>query len=127
LHRRKQSQHNVRQRRGRAAGEASKWYRLAADQSFALAQASLGALYENGQGVLRDYNEALKWYSLAAKQGDALGKAGLDRLISSAANGLDQSRELDEIKRKIFDAHTAQQTFGGLKYCSELNGGASGK
>jgi hypothetical protein len=65
--------------------------------------------------------------SLAVKQGDALGKAGLDRLISSAANGLDQSRELDEIKRKIFDAHTAQQTFGGLKYCSELNGGASGK
>jgi hypothetical protein len=33
-----------------------------------------------------------------------------------------QNQEIDEIKGKIFDAHMAQQSFTGLKYCSELNG-----
>ena len=34
-----------------------------------------------------------------------------------------QNAAIDEIKSKIFDARTAQQTFAnGLKHCSELNG-----
>ena len=34
-----------------------------------------------------------------------------------------QSRDINELKGKIFDAHMAQQMFaGGLKYCNELNG-----
>ncbi len=34
-----------------------------------------------------------------------------------------QNAAIDELKGKIFDARTAQQTFAnGLKYCSELNG-----
>jgi hypothetical protein len=34
-----------------------------------------------------------------------------------------QSRAIDDLKGKIFDAHMAQQTFAnGLKYCTELNG-----
>ncbi len=34
-----------------------------------------------------------------------------------------QNSAIDELKGKIFDARTAQQTFvNGLKYCSELNG-----
>lgn len=33
-----------------------------------------------------------------------------------------QSPEIDELKGKIFDAHMAQQSFSGLKYCSELDG-----
>jgi TPR repeat protein len=82
-------------------------------------------MYEIGQGGPRDHDEAIKWYHLAAKQGDALGKAGLDRLVGVSANGRALSQhihEIDEIKGKIADAHTAQQTFGGLKYCNELNG-----
>src|SRR5262249_16564716 len=105
--------------------EAIKWFREAADQAFAPAQASLGAMYEIGQGGPRDHDEAIKWYHLAAKQGDALGKAGLDRLVGVSANGRALSQhihKINEIKGKIADAHTAQQTFGGLKYCSELNG-----
>jgi len=105
--------------------EAIKWYRKAADQGLAPAQVSLGAIYETGQGGLRDYDEAIKWYYLAAKQGDALGKAGLDRLVEVSANGPTLSQaihEIDEMKGKIVDAHTAQQSFDGLKYCGELNG-----
>ena len=42
--------------------------------------------------------------------------------VAVAAVGHAQSEEIDEIKGKIFDAHMAQQTFSGLKYCGELNG-----
>ena len=42
--------------------------------------------------------------------------------VAAAASGRAQSEEIDEIKGRIFDAHMAQQTFAGLKYCSELNG-----
>jgi TPR repeat protein/ATP-dependent protease ClpP protease subunit len=104
---------------------AATQYRKAADQGLAPAQVSLGAIYETGQGGLRDYDEAIKWYYLAAKQGDALGKAGLDRLVEVSANGPTLSQaihEIDEMKGKIVDAHTAQQSFDGLKYCGELNG-----
>jgi tRNA nucleotidyltransferase/poly(A) polymerase len=33
-----------------------------------------------------------------------------------------QTPAIDELKGKIFDAHMAQQTFPGLKYCNELTG-----
>ena len=36
-------------------GEAVKWYRLAADQGYAAAQAHLGLLYSIGQGVPQDF------------------------------------------------------------------------
>jgi hypothetical protein len=42
--------------------------------------------------------------------------------VAAAAGARAQSPEIDEIRGKIFDAHMAQQTFGGLKYCSDLNG-----
>jgi len=31
--------------------EAAKWYRLAAEQGYAPAQANLGVMYRNGEGV----------------------------------------------------------------------------
>jgi uncharacterized protein len=42
-----------------------------AEQGDAGAQARLGAMYENGEGVPVDHSEAAKWYLLAAEQGDA--------------------------------------------------------
>jgi len=42
--------------------------------------------------------------------------------VAAAAGGRAQTQEIDDIKGKIFDARMAQQTFGGLKYCGELNG-----
>jgi TPR repeat protein len=46
--------------------EAMKWFRLAADQGYAQAQANLGAMYENGQVVPPDYVTAYMWFSFAA-------------------------------------------------------------
>jgi TPR repeat protein len=50
--------------------EAVKWYRLAAAQGYAPAQASLGLAHEKGQGVPQDYHEGVRWYRLAAAQGN---------------------------------------------------------
>jgi TPR repeat protein len=42
-----------------------------AEQGHAVAQGLLGVMYENGQGVQKDYREALGWYRKAADQGMA--------------------------------------------------------
>jgi hypothetical protein len=54
----------------------------------------------------------------------ALLLAGSAMLVCCAAAPLAcaQSQEIDDLKGKIFDAHMAQQSFSGLKFCSELNG-----
>ena len=57
--------------------EALRWYRLAADQGQASAQANLGVMYGYGQGVVQNYAEALRWFSLAADQGHAIAQADL--------------------------------------------------
>ena len=59
--------------------EAIKWYRLAAEQGYALAQTNIGLMYEVGEGVNQNYEEAIKWYHLAAEQGfsGAQSKLGL--------------------------------------------------
>jgi uncharacterized protein len=48
-----------------------------ADQGNAAAEASVGLMYEIGQGVRRDYTEAVKWYRRAADMGDARAQANL--------------------------------------------------
>ena len=48
-----------------------KWYRLSANQGYALAQYNLGSMYYNGQGVKKNNAEAARWYRLAAVQGYA--------------------------------------------------------
>jgi uncharacterized protein len=57
--------------------EAVRWYRLAADQGNADAQAGLGYMYALGHGVPSDYVEAVRWFRLAADQGNAKAQAGL--------------------------------------------------
>jgi TPR repeat protein len=49
--------------------DAVKWYRLAAEQGYSLAQYALGRCYDSGHGVKENDSEAVKWYTLAAEQG----------------------------------------------------------
>ena len=53
------------------AAEAAKWYRMAAEQGNATAQARLGVMHTRGEGVPENDAEAVKWYRLAAEQGHA--------------------------------------------------------
>jgi hypothetical protein len=49
--------------------EAVSWYRKAAERGNAAAQYSLGIMYANGRGVLKDSAQAATWYRKAAAQG----------------------------------------------------------
>ncbi len=68
------------------------WSPLAA-QGNAIAQFAVGAMYENGKGVARDYGEALKWYRLAAAQRYAGGQVGLGVMYE---NGKGVARDYGE-------------------------------
>jgi TPR repeat protein len=48
-----------------------------------VAQVDLGLMYNNGQGVTRDYEQAVKWYRLAAEQGNADGQAALGTMYDN--------------------------------------------
>lgn len=50
---------------------AVKWFEVAAQNGDASAQYNLGALYNHGRGVERDYRLAKIWYERAAAQNDA--------------------------------------------------------
>ena len=52
-----------------------------AEAGNAKAQFLLGAMYYDGQGVLRDYTKAAYWYKLAAEQGVALAEHALGAMF----------------------------------------------
>ena len=54
--------------------EAVQWYRRAAEQNLAKAQAALSVCYKFGKGVVRDDAEAVKWSRKAAEQGIAVSQ-----------------------------------------------------
>ena len=62
--------------------EAARLYRLAADQGNVDAQADLGGMYLDGEGV-RQAKEAARLYRLAAKQGDADAQTTLGDMYKS--------------------------------------------
>ena len=62
------------------AVEASKWYRLAAEQGDVSAMGRLGSLYYGGVGVPRDYVLGHMWTNLAASRDNPRGVGILDPL-----------------------------------------------
>ena len=48
-----------------------------AQQGDAMAQNNLGAMYNNGQGVVQSYQQAMTWYQKAANQGSAAAQFNL--------------------------------------------------
>ncbi|MBC7767842.1 MAG: toll/interleukin-1 receptor domain-containing protein [Phycisphaerales bacterium] len=75
---------------------AVRFYRLAASQGFARAQANLGAMYADGRGVTRDYAEAERLFRHAANQGSAWGQNNLGAMY---ARGVGVTRDTDEAVR----------------------------
>jgi TPR repeat protein len=71
--------------------EAAKWYQKAVRSNHVMAQASLGFLYETGQGVTRDLAKAMEYYYLAAKQGHSVAQFNLGRIYQNGLkHGLQQ-------------------------------------
>jgi TPR repeat protein len=55
--------------------DAESWSRKAAEQGYSQAQASIGTMYREGDGVEQDDVQAVAWYRKAAEQGSARGQA----------------------------------------------------
>jgi hypothetical protein len=53
------------------------WFRKAALQAYAPAEAALGQMYLSGEDVRADVKEGLKWYRKAAKTGNAAAELAL--------------------------------------------------
>jgi TPR repeat protein len=60
--------------------KAAKWFHIAAESNYPLAQHTLGVMYENGKGVNKDRRKALKWYRMAADRGYVDAKSALNKL-----------------------------------------------
>lgn len=48
--------------------QAMEWYKKAADKGNAFAAFKIGALYDYGEGVKKDYQAAMDWYKIAASK-----------------------------------------------------------
>jgi uncharacterized protein len=64
-------------------GEATRWYRIAADNGGVGGRINVGRLYENSRGVPQDYGEAMRWYRKAADQGEAAAQYHIGRLYEN--------------------------------------------
>ena len=62
--------------RGDYVAALREWTPLA-EQGDAIAQFSLGVMYERGEGAQQDYGQAVEWYRRAAEQGDAITQFNL--------------------------------------------------
>lgn len=56
---------------------AVSWYRKAAEQANADAEAALGYMYFEGLGAAKDYAQSVEWYRKAVKQGNPRGQYNL--------------------------------------------------
>ncbi len=77
---------------------ALKEWRPLAERGKAVAQWSLGIMYERGRGVPQDYVQAYRWYTLAAGQGDDLAEKFKDHLEKSMS--LEQLAEAQRLARE---------------------------
>ena len=75
--------------RGDIAAALEEWLPLA-EAGNARAQAAIGSLYIQGQGVAVDYAEALRWTRRAAEQGDVTGQFNMGTIY---AGGLGVERD----------------------------------
>ncbi len=90
-------------------GEATKWYRKAAELGFATAQYHLGVLYDVGEGVGRDYARSAEWYRLAAEQGYAPAQNNLGALYLRGWGNL----EANPVQAYLWFSLAGEQGFPG--------------
>jgi TPR repeat protein len=63
--------------------EALRLCRPLAEQGDAMAQTTLGRIYENGIGVTQDSTQAVSWFRKAAEQGEATAQTALGVMYES--------------------------------------------
>ena len=102
---------------GDYAAALQEWRPLA-EQGNAEAQFILGAMYNEGKGVLQDYAEAVKWYRLAAEQGFAQAQINLGVMYDKGKGVLQDYAEAIKWYRLAGEQGevAAQSNLGNMHY-----------
>ncbi len=97
--------------------EATRWFRMAAEQGNMFAQNVLGTHYASGIGVSEDDAEAVQWWLLAAEQGLALAEFNLG-LKYDSGEGVpqDHAEAARWFRLAAEQGHLGAQEFLGAKY-----------
>jgi TPR repeat protein len=91
--------------------------RQKAEQGNAAAQNNLGWMYQNGQGVTRDYAQAADWYRKAATQGNAIAQSHLGWMYYSGKGVTQDYAQAAEWHRKAAEQGDANaQDILGMMY-----------
>ena len=64
------------------------WLQKAAEQNSSEAQAAIGSMFYNGQGVAQDFGKAMEWYQKAAIQDDSFAQNELGKLYEKGMRKL---------------------------------------
>src|ERR1035437_6913069 len=92
-----------------------------AEQGDALAQTSLGIMYEYGRGVPKDLAEAARWYRKAAEQGNALAQFTLGTMCADGQGVPKDDAEAIRWYRKAAEQGLAvAQSYLGVMYTDGL-------
>tara|TARA_R110002153_G_scaffold139279_1_gene289902 strand:- start:59 stop:661 length:603 start_codon:yes stop_codon:yes gene_type:complete len=92
-------------------------WRPLAEQGYALAQANLGNMYDNGYGVPQDYAEAVRWYRLAAEQGNTDAQSNLGvRYLNGQGVPQDYAEAVRWYRLAAEQGHALAQTNLGNMY-----------
>ncbi len=94
---------------------ALKEFRPLAEQGYPLAQATLGLMYAEGEGVAQDYQEAVRWYRLAAEQGDAWALLSLGGMYDQGEGG-SQNYVLAYMWFTLAARHGSESAIRALKF-----------
>jgi len=97
---------------------AMKELRALADQGHAAAQHALGVMYNEGQGVPKDFQEAARWYRLAADQGHAKAQTVLGRKYAEGQGVAQNDQEAFRWFQKAANQGyaPAEAVLGGMYY-----------
>jgi TPR repeat protein len=109
----------------RRDADAVRFYAMASEQGYALAQVNLANMYLNGQGGLtKNAVEAVRLYKLAAAQGQSVAQTSLGLMYESGQGGLERSvAEAARLYRLAAAQDFARaQTALGLMYASGRGG-----
>ena len=83
--------------------EAVRWYRLAAEQSYPMAQNNLGIMYAIGEGLPQDKVQAYTWTSIAAAQGNANAQRHKELLVKDMTRPqIDEAQKLSREYRSRY-------------------------
>jgi hypothetical protein len=75
--------------------EAERFFRIAAEQGYSQSQYQLGAMYHQGQWVMRDLVKAAMWMNVAASNGNTSARLLQSDITSEMTqNQIDDAREM---------------------------------